>query len=316
MRRTKALLLVVVLLATPVLAGCTDSGDAGMTTAPENGTTDVPTTDDATATTGDETDGGGADVEADAVRRSALEALRGVSDARLEGTLNQTVSAAAGTQSTTTAFDVTIDAEQRRLVVDQTVQAQARTVNQTTYLLNDSLYIRSQAFVRQYGSEWVTQNVSASDYDRLWRNRSALQLHTSLLNVTENVTVTGTETVRGEEVYVVSLRPSDAELADLRGGNFVGSDVHEFDATLYVSTETDLVVRSDIYVNETISFRGQEFQQVVDVRRDFVAYDEGVDVALPPEADGAVPVGGNRTVATADGRVVTTDRTATGRVTT
>ena len=97
---------------------------------------------------------------------------------------------------------------------------------------------------------------------------------------------------------MLSLRPSDAELAELSGVNFRGGEVHSFDATLYVSTETDRLVRSDIHVNETVSIRGQEFQQVVDVRRDFVAYDQGATVTLPPEADGAVPVGGNQSVAT------------------
>jgi hypothetical protein len=298
MQRTKALLLVVVLLATPVLAGCANQGDAELpTTAPTDGTaTDAPAT-DATATPTE--DGGSAfsDAEERDIRRSALDALRDVSDVRLEGVLNQTVSTAGGSQSTSATFGVTIDAEQRRLVVDQTVRTGGRTLNQTTYLLNDSLYIRSPAFERQYGSQWVTQDVAAR-YDQLWRNRSALQLHTNLLDVTENLSVTGTETVRGEEVYVLSLRPTDAELAELSGVNFRGGEVHSFDATLYVSTETDRLVRSDIHVNETVSIRGQELQQVVDVRRDFVAYDQGVDVTLPPEADGAVPVGGNRSVAT------------------
>ncbi|MFC4406620.1 hypothetical protein [Haloarchaeobius iranensis] len=300
MQRTKALLLVVVLLASPVLAGCTDQGDAGMTTDPTDGTpTDAPTT-DATPTD----DGGDAfsDAEEREIRQSALTALRDVSDVRLEGVLDQTVSTATASQSTSATFTVTIDAEQRRLAVDQSVRTGGRTVNQTTYLLNDSLYVRSPAFERQYGSQWVTQNV-ADRYDRLWRNRSALQLHTNLLNVTENVSVTGTESVRGEEVYVLSLRPSDAELAELSGVNFRGGEVHRFDATLYVSTETDRVVRSDIHVNETVSIRGQELQQVVDVRREFVAYDQGVDVTLPPEADGAVPIGGNQSVDTAARRV-------------
>jgi len=297
MQRTKALLLVVVLLATPVLAGCTGQGDADpATTAPENGTTTAPATAATTAQT-DDGESAFSDAEEREIRQSAVTALRDVSDVRLEGVLNQSVSTAAASQSTSATFGVTIDAEQRRLVVDQTVQSQGRTVNQTTYLLNDSLYIRSPALERQYGSQWVTQNVSER-YDQLWRNRSALSLHTNLLNVTENLSVTGTETVAGEEAYVLSLRPSDAELAELGGVNFAGGEVHDFDATFYVSTETNLVVRSEIYVNETISIRGQELQQVVDVRRDFVAYDQGVDVTLPPEADGAVPVGGNRSAAT------------------
>lgn len=298
MERTKALLLVVVLLATPVLAGCTGQGDADpSTTAPATTEpADGPAT--TTATTTDDDGSAFSDAEEREIRRAALTALRGVSDVRLEGVLNQTVSTAAASQSSSATFDVTIDAEQRRLVVDQTVRAQGRTVNQTTYFLDDSLYIRSPAFERQYGSEWVTQNVS-DRYDRLWRNRSALSLHTNLLNVTENLTVTGTETVRGEAVYVLSLRPSDAELAELGGVNFAGSEVHSFDATLYVSTESNLVVRSDIHVNETVSIRGQELQQVVDVRREFVAYDQGVDVTLPPEADGAVPVGGNQSTVSA-----------------
>jgi hypothetical protein len=310
MQRTKALLLVVVLLATPVLAGCTNQGDAdASTTEPTDGTaTDAPTA-DATATPTD--DGGSAfsDAEEREIRQSALDALRDVSDVRLEGVLNQTVSTAGGSQSSSATFGVTIDAEQRRLVVDQTVRTGGRTVNQTTYFVNESLYIRSPAFERQYGSQWVTQNVSAADYDRLWRNRSALRLHTNLLNVTENLSVTGTETVRGEEVYVLSLRPSDAELAELSGVNFAGGEVHRFDATLYVSTETDRVVRSDIHVNETVTIRGQELQQVVDVRRDFVAYDQGATVTLPPEADGAVPIGGNRSVAT-NRLTAVTDRVA------
>lgn len=299
MQRTKTLLLVVVLLASPVLAGCADQGDAEQpTTAPTDGTaTDAPTTD----TTGTQTDDGGdafSDAEKREIRQSALSALRDVSDVRVEGVLNQTVSTATASQSTSATFAVTIDAEQRRLVVDQTTRTGGRAVNQTTYLLNDSLYIRSPAFERQYGSQWVTQNV-ADRYDGLWRNRSALQLHTNLLDVTENVSVTGTETVHGEEVYALSLRPSEAELAELSGVNFGAGEVHRFDATLYVSTETDRVVRSDIHVNETVTVRGQELQQVVDVRRDFVAYDQGVDITLPPEADGAVPIGGNQSVTTA-----------------
>ncbi|WP_440988644.1 hypothetical protein [Haloarchaeobius baliensis] len=298
MQRTKALLLVVVLLATPVLAGCTDQGDGGPATAePTDGTAADASTDDATTTPADEGESAFSDAEEREIRQSALTALRDVSTVQLEGVLNQSVSTAAASQSTSATFGVTIDAEQRRLVVDQTVQTQGRTVNQTTYLLNDSLYIRSSALERRYGSQWVTQNVSER-YDRLWRNRSALSLHSNLLNVTENLSVTGTETVRGEEVYVLSLRPSDAELSELGGVNFAGGEVHAFDATFYVSTETDLVVRSDIHVNETVTIRGQELQQVVDVRRDFVAYDQDVAVTLPPEADGAVPIGGNRSVAT------------------
>ncbi|MFD1647161.1 hypothetical protein [Haloarchaeobius litoreus] len=303
MQRTRALLLVVVLLATPVLAGCADQGDGRLaTTAPADGTaTEVSATDATTAPT-DDGESAFSDAEEREIRRSALTALRGVSDVRLEGVLDQTVSTAAASQSTSATFGVTIDAEQRRLVVDQTVRTGGRTLNQTTYLLNDSLYVRSPAFEQQYGSQWVTQNV-ADRYDGLWRNRSALSLHTNLLNVTENLSVTGTETVRGEEAYVLSLRPSDAELAELSGVNFAGGEVHRFDATLYVSTETDRVLRSDIHVNETVTIRGQELQQVVDVQRDFVAYDQGATVTLPPEADGAVPIGGNRSVATTTRRV-------------
>ncbi|WP_256296302.1 hypothetical protein [Haloarchaeobius salinus] len=296
MQRTKALLLVVVLLATPVLAGCADQGDGRpATTAPADGTSTEASTDDVTTAPTDDGESAFSDAEEREIRQSALTALRGVSDVQLEGVLDQTVSTATASQSTSSTFDITIDAAQRRLVVDQTVQSQGRTVNQSTYLLNDSLYIRSPALERQYGSQWVTQNVSER-YDQLWRNRSALRLHTDLLNVTENLTVTGTETVRGEETYVLSLRPSDAELAELSGVNFGGGEVHAFDATFYVSTETSLVVRSDIHVNETVSVSGQALQQVVDVRRDFVAYDRNVTVALPPEADDAVPVGGNRSV--------------------
>lgn len=289
MQRTKALLLVVVLLATPALAGCAGSGGDGTTTAPTDGP--ATTTDAATTTPG----GGGAD--AGALRQATLAAMRDVSGVRLEGTLNQTLTTTSGGQSTSTRFDVAIDADARRLVVDQTVRTRGRTVNQTTYLLNDSLYLRSAAFERQYGSDWVMQNVSSAQYDGLWRNRSALQVHTELLNVTGNVSVDGTTTVRGQEAYVLSLRPTNAELAELSGVNFVGDRVHEFDATLYVSTETNLPLRSTFHVNETVTVQGREFQQVVDVRRDFVSYGD-VTVSLPPEADGAVPVGGNRSVAT------------------
>ncbi|WP_435348207.1 hypothetical protein [Haloarchaeobius sp. HRN-SO-5] len=294
MNRTKVLLLVAAVLATPVLAGCSDTADDGPETVANPQTTVSATADgDGGTTTGVDVDAY-SDAEEREIRQATIAALDGVSDVRLVGTLEQTVSDGTRNQSRTVDFEKTIDAANRRLVLDQTVSVQGRTINQTSYLLNGSFYVRSPVLEQQYGSNWVTQNVSES-YDRVWRNTSTLYMHRALLEVSD-VQVTGTETVRGEQAYVVVLRPDQDELANVSGPNFQGSQVNELDATMYVSTETDLVLRSVLHVNQTVRTpSGQELTAIVDVERDFLAYDEGVTVTLPEEADDAVPLGGNTT---------------------
>lgn len=158
----------------------------------------------------------------------------------------------------------------------------------SVYLVNGSIYEYNPAYASEYDSEWVTAEVDDGFFtqqDSLARQRAFL----------DNATVTadGTETVDGVQTHVLDAdvdedATSDAIMA-LLGGQSAGVtyNVTDVDQRVWVDTETDRPVRTELAMNATITAQNQTATMSMDAEMDF-EYDRDVDISLPEEADSAV----------------------------
>ncbi|WP_435359952.1 DUF6612 family protein [Haloarchaeobius sp. DFWS5] len=300
MNRTKALLLALVVVSMPVLAGCSalTGGDDTAPGGPADG-------DDAYS-----------DEEEAEIKQQTMAALDEVQTVKVRGELTQNVSGQGDSQTSRSRFNVTLDTEAQNIAIEQRVTAGQRSIAQDTYIVDKWLYIHNENLKQRYGSAWVKQDISTG-YDKVWTNLSTVTVHQKLLDAS-NVEVTGKTTVNGTEVYVMHLDPDPEKLSDVSGANFDGSQVESLNGTFYVATDSHRLVRSQLDVKQTVTSQfGQSFNTTLDVERDFVSYNDGTTVTLPDAASDAVEVGGNRTESGGDESGTTTaPTTSNGTATT
>lgn len=205
---------------------------------------------------------------------------------------NRTIRRSGGIERTTIlTSNRSFNRTTRELRVNLTQSSAGRTIAVERYLMNQTLYVHSQQYVRQYDSTWVKQNLSES-YDAVWNASDVLARQRALLNIS-TVTVQGTETVAGVETYVLRAELPSEQLEDLttnitQQGEY---DINESTAMFWISTDSMLPVRSTINSSGQTSVRGRtiDFTQTTSVQ--YSGYGSRVTIQLPPAADSAVPLG-------------------------
>lgn len=307
---------VAVVVAAVLLAGCAGTGGDGTATTPGGTDAGTATTGEGTGTTDeDPTTDDGIDRSAEEVRDDAVAAIGDVDTYRVVAEQEAVVSANLVRRSTQTST-VVFDREARELQADRTVRAAGRTQQVSTWLVDGTVYQRSDAFVQRFGAKWVELDVSAN-FSRYWRLQDTLTRQRAVLENASTLELAGTETVNGTEAVVLRANVSPGDYGDLVAGVLGASPgdganvtVHRADFTFYLHPETDRPVRTEAQINATVLARGQEVGQNVSVTMDYYGYGEPASIDLPEAADSAVDLtnrtGGSR-LATGEGAVATGD---------
>lgn len=274
MRHSRVAVLAVILL----LAGCLGGGsptatDTGNRTAAADGT--VPS--------------------ADTVRSQTLQAMSEV-DAYVAVQHVTTVRNGDGQNRTTVQVEYTVNRTTHALnATRRTTRGRTRVVDR--YVVNETLYQRSDAFLEQYDSEWIRRDVS-DGFDRQWKLFDQLWRYRFMLD-SASLSPVETTTLGGEDVYVlrasvdtVEMNAALREALDLppQTGQTVDPNMN-LTATFWIDTETYRPLRVERTLSGTQTVEGETVPFERDINSTF-AY-RNVSVSLPSGADGAQSVGTN-----------------------
>lgn len=288
MTRTKLALLVVFAV---VLAGCSGAGTETTTTATTTEATETP---EATTTAPESTtmssDDEAMDVTGAEVKQAALSAMAAVETYRIRSATSRTLSGNGVDRQISVETTGVFDRSARDLRFDRTTGGPDGAISETIYLVDRALYRHSPSYVEQFGSEWITADLSDGFATR-WRSVDTMtRQRATLANAT--VEVVGTETIDGTEAYVlVADVDEDAQNRYLAG--LTGSDrstIERVNVTYWISTETMLPVQSVSVVESTTAGQGQQVAVTEYALVGFSGYGEPVDVSLPEAAGTAVPI--------------------------
>lgn len=261
--RTRAVLVTVLLGVLVATAGCT-GGDGG--TGAETGSgTDIDT-----ASTGVDGDA----PAAAALRTNATAAMQDIETGQL--TQEMTVTDDNGTQTVMRA-DGVIDTTQRRMRFELE-GAFLGSQSMTQYVVNDTMY-------SGLGGRWVKQDAGEQvDWDR---SAGQFEGQSELLDGS-SVSVTGTDEIDGDEVWVLSARSDASNLSTVGegpgagqlGGAFAGGSV---EVTQYVDRDTHHVRRTVATMNTTQN--GQDVSMTMTT--EISEINEPVTIELPAAAESA-----------------------------
>jgi hypothetical protein len=303
--------LAALVVASVVLAGCggattntattettTTTGTSAATTTSTAETTTATTATETNATTGTTTLEE-VDADAETVAADVVAAMEATDQYRLAATIERTQTANGVTRSATVESDGVFDRDARRLRVTQTTSGSGGSVTVDTYLVEDTLYQHSPAFVRTYSSEWVKQPLE-NDSAR-WRTLDTLSRQRFVIT-NASVTVQGATTVEGTEAYVLALDVDEAaydrvlerRLEDATTN--VSVSVEEATFEYVVAADSGRLLSSTGTIESSVTGGGQSVSLSEEVELSFSGYGEAVSVSLPDAADAAVNLD-NRTAA-------------------
>ncbi|WP_135661567.1 hypothetical protein [Halorhabdus rudnickae] len=262
---------LALLLATVLLAGCVGGG------------TTTPT---ATETVDDDPPG------ANELRADTLAAMGNVSAYTADQNATIVQHLEDGDLTTTVDVAYALNRTSRSLVSHRTQARSGQQVAIDRYVLDQTLYQRSEQFQAEYGSEWIERDVTES-FARHWALYDQLRLHEFFL---DNASLSGVETTTldGDAIYVLDAEVDRAELnrglrdaLDLPPGVEANTTLR---ATFWIDSETYRPVRIQRSAAGTQTIDGQS----VDVDREIatrLSYGN-VSVSLPESAEDASIVGG------------------------
>lgn len=223
------------------------------------------------------------------VTADAIAAIEAVETYRVR--TNQTVEVAAGiTQTTRATTNAAFDRSAREFRANVTQSAMGRTASLDRYFVNDTLYINSQQYVREYDSAWVKQSFPTGG-GAAWSALDTLARQRALLD-NGSARLAGTERVAGTEAYVLRV---DAPLSQFGGpGASVAQresfSINDSTATFWIDTETLRPIRTAVEFTGEATIRGRTVGYTQTIESRYTGYGEPVTVELPPEADTAVPI--------------------------
>lgn len=206
---------------------------------------------------------------AEDIQAEATAAMEEVSSAAF--TMDMNVDSEQGSLSLQS--DGVMDIDDRRMRMNMSLESQGQSVELTQYVINQTAY-------QQLDGQWQSSDVSGQD---IWGEGNQLNMQQEML---ENSTleVTGTDTVEGNEVWVVSIEPSDEAIQQFLTGTGTGvtenMDIESVSFTQYVDTDTHHVRQLDLAMDTTI----QGDSATMDMTMTFSRFDEAFDIELP---DGA-----------------------------
>lgn len=297
-RQHLVLLGLVVLVA---LAGCSgaDTGDGNETTV--NGTaTPVNDSDGQTGENGSDGEADSPDfgseldsevtpasdlsVSKSEVVSDAIAAQRGVDEYQFTSTLNVTTEQNNVVRSREIQTESAVDRENRTTRAAQDVTVSGQSVTQDSYLVDGTLYQRSEVFTQQYGSEWIRQNVSGN-YSEVFKLRDELGFHRALLE-NGSASLEGAQTVDGERTYRLRIESNGSAFAEYFGVVQQMNANLNLTTVVWVDAETGHVVRSEGRLESTTTAQGRTVTSTIRFTDTFEYTD--VDITLPEAAETAV----------------------------
>lgn len=248
--------LVVLMVAVVALAGCSSLG------------------------------GGGDDADTETVIQSTVESIDGVESYSITGSLNQSIQTANGQQNVTIQLNSSIDRANERISSSQTVDAGIRTFTTESYIVDGTLYQHSQLFVQQFNSEWVKVSISDRFSDRFNQNDELAGHRVMLEN--SSVELVGTQEIDGESAYRLEMDVNESALASFYGFDDSTVEIQGVNTTIWVSTETNRLLRASGELRQQVTAQGQELTTTTSYDERF-SY-ETVNISLPAEANSAVEI--------------------------
>jgi hypothetical protein len=232
---------------------------------------------------------------AEQVKGEALAAIDGAETYRTEGSITTSYTGSVD-RTINATVDGRFDRANRTTYINQTQAVLGRSVIVETYVVDGTVYQRSDQYVQRFDSEWI-RVPAGENGSETWERYDTLTRQRALLNAS-NVTLAGTERVNGTEAYVLKADPDPNRLAELgvnasREGEV---QVRNVSATFYVAAESGRLLRSTTRLTGESTARGQTVGIDQRVALRFGGYGDPVDVRLPDGAEDAVEVG-NRTAA-------------------
>ncbi len=268
------LLFVVILALSVTLAGCSalDTGETPTASDPGNTTSTV----------------------ASSTSEQAIEAIRSVEDYSVEGSETRTL---IGPQRQTVEIDQRIDVnrEDGRLHIAANQTALGQTVASDTYLVNETAYQRSPAFVQRFATEWIEVDTQGN-VTQAFRAADPLVRQAQILE-TASFEANGTETIDGREVRRIEGEVDPEQLEDLLA-EVIGGPGSRFNESTYsvtgatytfwIATDTNRPLRVTGDLESQVMSQGQQVTliQSFDFEYDYAS----VSIDLPEAASGAVPL--------------------------
>ncbi|PSP54425.1 hypothetical protein BRC82_09505 [Halobacteriales archaeon QS_1_67_19] len=294
----KSILTLIVIIAV-VVSVVPQFGLAGQTT-PSTAAHSAPTTAEAdrTTTTNEPTTASSTAPTAAEIRATAIEASRDVDTYRVRSIINRTISTDRINRTAEVTARGVFNRTARELRTNQTTSTPMRTVNSTTYVVDESLYVRSNALVRQYSSEWVTTNLSG-EIEARWRLLDTVTRQRVIL-ANSSVRRVGTTTLNGTEAYVLEADVNETSYGRALQTQFSTTtrNVTNASFTFWIARESGHILQSQGTVTSTATLRGQPVTISERLRLRFDDYDEPVTVTLPDAAATAVEIGNETTTTT------------------
>ena len=294
----RRLAVTVALVGLVLLAGCGgalsgDGSDAG--DASDVGDSDGGDAGDSGDDGGTTTDDQSADVDEAQLRADAQSAIAAVETYQVNAT-QEVVVEGPQSQTATVTERASIDRTERELRRNRTVRSQGREVVITQYVVDRTVYARSDVYVRQFSSEWIRTEVT-ENFSLVWRQQDVLGQLESVLDNASGVEVTGVETVDDRETYRTRVDISPAEFETVLFA-VVGVDpdqadnvsVESVEYVYWLDAETARPVRTNATISFTATVAGRTVQRNVSTTARY-GY-EPVSVDLPDEASEAVNVSG------------------------
>ncbi|WP_181687223.1 hypothetical protein [Halorhabdus salina] len=201
-----------------------------------------------------------------------------------------------GNRTTTVSVRYAVNRSERTLISNRSTTSTDGTVNVTRYLIDETLYQHGEQFTEEYGSTWISRDLSENPTrysqlsDQLWRHQFTLG-NATLSNVT-------TATVDGIETYVVTadvdteaLNNALRESLDIPRGTSLASERNvSLTATFWIDTDTYLPVQVERTLVETETDDGTTVRVTRDVKTN-LSYGN-VSVSLPKAAEDAQSIDG------------------------
>jgi len=223
------------------------------------------------------------EVTAGEVANATAEELATVESFRANTTATQRLVGNVEQRSSLSAA-IRVDREREAAVLEQTVQAQGQTRESDVYLVDGTIYERSEVYAQQFGSEWV-RNDNPEAFRAQWRSndfvgeiRAYIDHGTAELN--------GTETVDGTETYVLELDGEEAALESEYYADPGNVSYRTLEMTVWVDPETDRPVQVAGTIETEVTVQGQTVESTQEY--EYTLEYTTVDVTLPDAASDAI----------------------------
>lgn len=203
------------------------------------------------------------------LQENATAAMRNLSSTSF--TMDMSVATSQGNLSM--AAEGAMDLAARKMRMEATVDAGGRSAEVTQYIIDGTAYQRVEG-------TWQTRDVSDQD---VWERGNQLAQQRQLLNGSD-VEITGSDTIDGHDVWIVSIEPDGETVQQLvqRSGTGVSENLELESVRIrqYVDADTHYVRRIEMDMDATV--QGQ--LATLALTMTFSGFDEPVDIHLPEDA--------------------------------